>query len=90
MLDDIKPYLVENYTDDPEDEIFLLAHSLKAAKEFMLGVVDTDKVRELALSQKIEITSLCGHGSVNLTAAFWCELFNASPGPVLLSIPRKD
>jgi len=86
---DLKPYLIEN---DADVEVIVLARDPISAKKFLRGVVDLNiaNVRELKPGQKIKVNSNNGHGSANLTAAFWCELFTDSRGPVLLSYPQED
>jgi len=88
-MKDMKPYLIENDTDV---EVIVLARNPISAKKFLRGVVDlnSNNVRELKPGQKIKVSSYNGHGSANLTAAFWCELFADSRGPVLLSYPQED
>jgi len=86
---ELKPYLIEN---DADVEVIVLASDPIRAKKFLRCVVDLKitNVRELKPGQKIKVHSNNGHGSANLTAAFWCELFAASRDSVLLSYPQED
>jgi len=88
-MKDMKPYLIKN---DAYEEVIVLARDPISAKKFLRGVVDLPitNVLELKPLQKIRVNSNNGHGSANLTAAFWCELFAHSRGPVLLSYPQED
>ena len=88
-MKELKPYLIENDTDE---EVIILARDPISAKKFLRSVVDFNitKVRELKAGQKIKVNSRLGYGSANLKAAFWCELFAYSRGPVLLTYPQED